>query len=91
MNLRHLILFAFAGLWAASGAWAADSQSGSVGRHVDLPNVQLWITDSGGSGEPVILFHPNTGNSEIWQYNIPALVEAGYRAIAFDKPGWGKS
>jgi pimeloyl-ACP methyl ester carboxylesterase len=91
MNWRHLVLIAFAGLWAIPAAQAAESQSVSDGRHVDLPNVQLWITDSGGNGEPVILFHPNTGNSEIWQYNIPALAEAGYRVIAFDKPGWGKS
>lgn len=61
------------------------------GRYVDLPGVKLWIVDSGGNGDPVILLHPRTGNSEFFQNTIPALTQAGYRAIAIDNPGWGKS
>jgi pimeloyl-ACP methyl ester carboxylesterase len=69
---------------AASPALAADS-------YVDLPNVRLWVADTGGSGDPVILLHANTGTSEAWQKQIPALAQAGYRVIAPDRPGWGKS
>lgn len=61
------------------------------GQYIELPNVQLWIIDSGGNGEAVILLHPRTGNSQFWQYTVPALADAGYRAIAIDNPGWGKS
>jgi len=61
------------------------------GRHVDLPGVKLWMLDSGGNGEPVILLHPRTGNSDFFQNTLPALAKAGYRAIAIDNPGWGKS
>ena len=57
----------------------------------DLPGVRLWFTDSGGAGEPVVLLHPNTGTSEIWEPQIAALAKAGFRAIAFDRRGWGKS
>jgi len=57
----------------------------------DLPGVRLWFTDSGGSGGPVVLLHPNTGTSEIWEPQIAALERAGFRAIAFDHRGWGKS
>ena len=53
--------------------------------------MRLWYTDSGGSGVPVLLLHANTGNADGWQYNIPGFVEAGYRAIAFDRRGWGRS
>ena len=53
--------------------------------HADLPGVRLWYTDSGGDGVPVVLLHANTGNADGFQYNIPAFVEAGYRAIAFDR------
>src|SRR5580698_10534953 len=66
-------------------------QNNSTGAHVDLPGVKLWFTDSGGAGDPVILLHPNTGTSETWEPQIAALSEAGYRAIAFDRRGWGKS
>jgi pimeloyl-ACP methyl ester carboxylesterase len=58
--------------------------------YADLPGVHLWYTDSGGSA-PIVLLHANTGNTESWQYNVPALVEAGYRVIAFDRRGWGRS
>jgi pimeloyl-ACP methyl ester carboxylesterase len=30
-------------------------------------------------------------NADSWQHNIPAFVEAGYRVIAFDRRGWGRS
>ena len=56
-----------------------------------LPGVKLWFIDSGGAGAPVVLLHPNSGTSAIWESQIAALVEAGYRAIAFDRRGWGKS
>ena len=59
--------------------------------HADLPGVRLWYTDSGGDGVPVLLLHANTGNADGWQYNIPAFVKAGYRTIAFDRRGWGRS
>lgn len=87
MKWRHFALLLLAGFAVSPPAFAAES----TGRIIELPNVDLWITDSGGSGDAVILFHPNTGNSEIWQYTVPALAQEGYRAIAIDKPGWGKS
>jgi pimeloyl-ACP methyl ester carboxylesterase len=59
--------------------------------HADLPGVRLWYLDTGGSGAPILLLHANTGNADGWQYNIPGFVEAGYRAIAFDRRGWGRS
>ena len=59
--------------------------------HVALPGVQLWYTDSGGRGVPVVLLHANTGNSDSWEPNTPAITAAGYRVIAFDRRGWGRS
>jgi pimeloyl-ACP methyl ester carboxylesterase len=61
------------------------------GAHADLPGVKLWFTDSGGAGAPIVLLHPNTGTVEIWQPQIAAFAAAGYRVIAFDRKGWGKS
>jgi pimeloyl-ACP methyl ester carboxylesterase len=72
-------------------AFAAPSPARAGEGFVDLPNVKLWVTDSGGAGAPIILLHANTGTSETWQKQTPALVAAGYRVIAIDRPGWGKS
>jgi pimeloyl-ACP methyl ester carboxylesterase len=56
-----------------------------------LPGVRLWFTDTGGNGEPVVLLHANTGTSEIWEPQIDAFSKAGYRVVAFDRRGWGRS
>lgn len=74
-----------------AGVSVGASAAELTGRFVDLPTVRLWMIDSGGTGEAVVLLHPRTGNSDFWQYTVPALADAGYRAIAIDNPGWGKS
>jgi pimeloyl-ACP methyl ester carboxylesterase len=68
----------------ASAAKAHDS-------FIDLPSAKLWVVDTGGRGEPIILLHPHTGHSAIWEHQIAAFAAAGYRVIAPDKPGTGKS
>ncbi|HEX2933504.1 MAG TPA: alpha/beta hydrolase, partial [Candidatus Binatia bacterium] len=70
---------------------AAQTSSARFAGYADLPGVRLWYTDSGGSGVPLVLLHANTGTADSWQYNIPGFVEAGYRVIAFDRRGWGRS
>ena len=87
MRRLYLVFVALAGFCSAFSVHAAELS----GRFVDLPTVRLWRIDSGGTGVPVMLFHPRTGNSEFWQFTVPALADAGYRAIAIDNPGWGKS
>jgi pimeloyl-ACP methyl ester carboxylesterase len=59
--------------------------------YADLPGVKLWFTDSGGGGAPIVLLHPNTGNSDIWQGQVIGFSRAGYRVVAFDRRGWGRS
>jgi pimeloyl-ACP methyl ester carboxylesterase len=83
---RAAAMLLFAAL--ATSSTRADETAGVF---VELPNAKLWVTDTGGTGDPVVLLHANTGTSETWQKQTPALVQAGYRVIAFDRPGWGKS
>src|SRR5437667_12457625 len=59
--------------------------------YAELPGVRLWYVDSGGPGVPIVLLHANTGNADSWAPNTPGLVTAGYRVIAFDRRGWGRS
>lgn len=68
-----------------------QTSSPSFAGYADLPGVRLWYTDSGGDGIALVLLHANTGNADSWQYNIPDFVRAGYRVIAFDRRGWGRS
>ncbi len=61
------------------------------GAYAQLPGVKLWFTDSGGAGVPIVLLHPNTGTVAIWEPQIAGFSQAGYRVIAFDRRGSGKS
>lgn len=61
------------------------------GRHIELPGVRLWTVDSGGHGTPVVLLHANTGTVGAWEPQFQAFADAGYRVIAFDRRGWGRS
>jgi pimeloyl-ACP methyl ester carboxylesterase len=44
-----------------------------------------------GTGEPVLLVHGFPDTHDIYRHQVPALVEAGYRAITFDLRGFGGS
>jgi|SRR5581483_4810858 len=59
--------------------------------YVDLPGVKLWYTDSGGDGVPIVLLHAASGTSDCWEQQLPAFTGAGYRCVAYDRRGWGKS
>jgi pimeloyl-ACP methyl ester carboxylesterase len=81
---------------SASAARASAQASRTVGPaarrdFANLPGVRLWFTDTGGNGETVVLMHANTGTSEVWEPQVAALSKAGYRVIAFDRRGWGRS
>lgn len=54
---------------------------------VDLPSGKLFYRDSGGKGIPVVFFHAGSGNSMLWEYQIPAFTAAGYRFIAVNYRG----
>jgi pimeloyl-ACP methyl ester carboxylesterase len=56
-----------------------------------LPGVRLWYIDSGGSGVPVVFMHAATGSVRNWEYQVNAFTDAGYRFIAFDRRGWGRT
>lgn len=58
--------------------------------HVDVPGGRLVVTDE-GAGPPVVLIHAGVADRRSWDGVIPALVAAGYRAIAYDTRGYGES
>ena len=56
-----------------------------------MASVRLHVQDSGGQGRPVILIHGWPLSGESWKAQIPALTAAGFRVIAYDRRGFGKS
>ena len=44
-----------------------------------------------GTGKPIVLVHgfPLSGRS--WEKQVPALLQAGYRVITYDRRGFGDS
>ena len=53
-------------------------------------NTKLYVKDW-GSGRPVILLHGWPLSSDSWDDQAMAIAEAGYRAIAYDRRGFGRS
>ena len=58
---------------------------------VSLNGVQYHIRDSQQGQETVLLLHGWPDDGTIWQKQIPTLIEAGYRVICPDLPGYGLS
>jgi pimeloyl-ACP methyl ester carboxylesterase len=58
--------------------------------HVEHDGARIWYADC-GSGPPVILLHGGLGHSGNWGYQIGALLAFGYRVIAIDSRGHGRS
>jgi len=53
-------------------------------------SIHLYYEDH-GSGQPVVLIHGYPLSSASWEKQVPALLDAGYRVIAYDRRGFGKS
>jgi len=53
-------------------------------------SVHLYYEDH-GSGQPVVLIHGYPLSSASWEKQVPALLDAGHRVIAYDRRGFGKS
>jgi pimeloyl-ACP methyl ester carboxylesterase len=59
--------------------------------YADLPGVRIWYRDTGGTGVPVVFLHATTGSSRVWEYQFPVFTENGFRVIAYDRRGFGRS
>jgi pimeloyl-ACP methyl ester carboxylesterase len=96
------LFLAVGGLMAQSGAGKAKTRPGAIVRrpvvkremkdgYVEVGGARLYYVDTGGSGQPVVFLHAATGSTDAWENQVRAVVGAGYRFIAFDRRGWGKT
>ena len=52
--------------------------------------IEIYYEDH-GSGRPVVLIHGYPLNGHSWEMQLPVLLDAGYRVIAYDRRGFGAS
>lgn len=72
--------------WTFGGTWPYEP------RWFDTPDGRLHYVDHGPrDGQPVVLFHGNPTWGYLYRNFIGPLAEAGYRAIAPDHLGFGRS
>jgi pimeloyl-ACP methyl ester carboxylesterase len=65
--------------------WSTDG-----GRRVAVGDIELAVHER-GRGDPVVLIHGFPELAFSWRHQLPALDDAGYRAIAYDLRGFGGS
>ena len=53
-------------------------------------NIDLYYEDH-GTGKPVVLIHGYPLSGASWEKQVPALLDAGYRVITYDRRGFGQS
>ncbi len=53
-----------------------------------LPDIRLAYWDTGGDGPVVVLSHAASGSKDVWEYQLPPLLAAGYRVIAYSRRGY---
>ncbi|WP_281276725.1 alpha/beta hydrolase [Geomonas terrae] len=53
-------------------------------------SIDLYYEDM-GQGQPVVLIHGWPLSSRSWEKQVPALLKAGYRVVAYDRRGFGAS
>ena len=62
----------------------------TVQRLIEANGIELSATEA-GEGPPVVLVHGFPELAYSWRHQLPALGEAGLRAIAYDQRGYGES
>ena len=75
---------------AAAGA-ASSTEDSSITDTAPADTVRLHIQDSGGGGRPVVLIHGWPLSAQAWDPQVSVLHAAGYRVVAYDRRGFGRS
>lgn len=53
-------------------------------------DIDIFYEDH-GSGRPIVLIHGYPLSGRSWEKQLPALLDAGYRVITYDRRGFGQS
>jgi non-heme chloroperoxidase len=61
----------------------------TVGK-ANATDIDIYYEDH-GSGQPVVLIHAVPAERRLLGKQLPALLDAGYRVITYDRRGFGRS
>jgi pimeloyl-ACP methyl ester carboxylesterase len=75
---------------AAAGATSNPENRGATDS-VQPDSVRLHIDDGGGNGRAVVLIHGWPLSAQAWEPQVSVLRDAGYRVVAYDRRGFGRS
>jgi pimeloyl-ACP methyl ester carboxylesterase len=89
--MRELLVLTGVALAVCGTLFGAQAPDADPGSFAALSGRRLWYVDTGGSGTPVVLLHAASGSSLMWERQLTALRAAGYRVVAYDRVGWGRS
>lgn len=78
-------------LGGAAAGTVTDLQAPSATDVAPADGVRLHIEDHGGSGRPVVLIHGWPLTADAWTSQVSELRAAGYRVVAYDRRGFGRS
>jgi len=56
-----------------------------------LGSIDLHVEDTGTEGRPVVLIHGWPLSADSWTENIDPIADAGFRVLAYDRRGFGRS
>jgi pimeloyl-ACP methyl ester carboxylesterase len=76
---------------AAAGAAVNTEDASRIDTKPTNDTVRLHIEDSGGNGRPVVLIHGWPLSAQAWEPQVSVLRDAGFRVVAYDRRGFGRS
>jgi non-heme chloroperoxidase len=59
--------------------------------YIQTPDQTRLFYSDGGSGKPIVFIASAWLDSRMWEFQIPYLVDRGFRCIAYDRRGHGRS
>ena len=83
-----------AGSLAAAAALALPTSARAETRSARIrtkDSTELHVKEWGAGGRTVIFTHAWPLSADVWDYQAAALAEAGYRVLAYDRRGFGRS
>jgi pimeloyl-ACP methyl ester carboxylesterase len=59
--------------------------------YLDTPDGTRLYYKDWGTGRPVVFIHGWPLDADMWEYQMPTVTEAGFRTVAYDRRGFGRS